>query len=71
MAVKIIEKHFNHCKFYRHTCDRCGTIFEFERADCSKSYDRSSEILGIRCPVCGMWTDSTSCQWKLITKSSD
>ena len=70
MAVKIIEKHINHHIFYQHTCNKCGTVFEFQREDCSKTYDRSSEILSIHCPVCGRWTDSTN-QWKLIYRSSD
>ena len=70
MAVKIIKRNTNHLKFYQHTCTKCGTIFEFQREDCSKSYDRSSEILSIQCPVCGKWTDSTN-QWTFIIRSSD
>jgi len=70
MAVKIIEKHNNHRVFYQHTCRKCGTIFEFQREDCSTTYDRSSAILSIHCPVCGQWTDGTD-QWKVIYRTSD
>ena len=70
MAVKIIEKHADHRIVYRHTCRKCGSVFEFQREDCEKSYDRSSEILSIACPVCGQWTDSTN-QWKCVVKPSD
>lgn len=50
---------------YEWTCKKCKSIFQFQDSDCTESYDRTSCVLGIKCPVCGYPTDSTE-RWQLI-----
>ena len=50
---------------YEWTCKKCKSIFQFQDSDCTESYDRTSCILGIKCPVCGYPTYSTE-RWQLI-----
>lgn len=50
---------------YEWTCRKCKSIFQFQDEDCTESYDRTSCILSIKCPVCGYPTDSTE-RWQLI-----
>lgn len=64
--IKIIKKVTP--KAYEWTCKRCGSIFQFQDVDCTKSYDRTSCILCINCPVCGRPTDSTE-QWRWVSNT--
>ncbi len=62
--IKVIEYH--EPKFvYQWQCKNCNSIFQFEEEDCTESYDRSSRILEISCPVCGKVTWSAD-SWKKV-----
>jgi RNA polymerase subunit RPABC4/transcription elongation factor Spt4 len=57
--MKIIERHEPIIPIKRKTCDKCGSIFEFEKSECDVT-DQLGVIhdgLGsysIKCPVCGV-----------------
>lgn len=56
--MKIIEQHEPITPTKRLTCDKCGSVFEFEKSECDVT-DQMGVIhdgLGsysIKCPVCG------------------
>ena len=47
-------------KIYRATCRKCGTVFEFERAEASVTYDKRDGVyLTVMCPLQGCKKDAT------------
>lgn len=51
--MKIIKKGSLKGKKYRHTCDKCETIFEFfEKEAKFDSSPKNEAYLKIKCPVC-------------------
>ncbi len=63
--IKIIKE--NHIRTFQWTCKKCKSIFQFDETDCTASYDRTSRILEIKCPVCGTSTWSAD-PWKIVTE---
>ena len=46
-------------RVYRVTCDDCGTVFEFKRAEAEYVSDqRDGDALTVKCPLCKrkVWT---------------
>ena len=62
--IRIIER--RPLMGYRVACPRCTSVFEFEKEDCKFSYDRSSEIPYINCPVCGRTIYTFDVPWENV-----
>ncbi len=46
-------------RIFQHTCDRCGTIFEFAKREATRNYDQREyeEWWTIQCPLIGCDND--------------
>lgn len=66
--IKIIKE--NRVTTYQWTCKKCKSIFQFDETDCTESFDRSSRILEIKCPVCGSPTWSAD-PWKVVSNEKE
>lgn len=67
--IRIIER--RPIMGYQVTCPRCGSVFQFEENDYNSSYDRSSEIRYINCPVCGRMVYSYEVPWENVEIKED
>ena len=67
--IKIIKENRPHPRPYtfQWMCRKCKSVFQFDETDCTESYDRTSRILEINCPVCSYPTWSAE-SWEIVTE---
>ena len=67
--IRIIER--KPLMGFKVTCPKCKSVFAFTKDEYTSSYDRSSEIRIIKCPVCGEEIYSCMVPWEEVEMRYD